>query len=356
MHSGQARWQLGHRPGLDGLRGVAILLVVLSHLGVKRLEFLGGVGVTVFFTLSGFLITALLLSEHDRAGRISMHGFYRRRFFRLAPAFLLMLAVVVPIEYALTGAAPYWWTTVAEIGNWISATKGPASLNMLHHTWSLAIEEQFYLAWPLVLWGVSRRFGRRGVVVLAVSGIVLSLVAALSTDGYRLGFGTDTNASSLLAGCLLAVMMVGNRIRIAPRWTMPVVAVVVLVAFNAGWWTQHVLIPGATVLVIWTVSTRSSRLLMAKPLIGAGRISYGWYLWNFPAAMLALSYGVSMVVAAVVSLGVALASWRYVEQPILRRFSHRVEVGVRPSVAEFGGVERSPRHVHGSGLQNVSRA
>ncbi|MBO9523417.1 MAG: acyltransferase [Nocardioidaceae bacterium] len=271
-------WRLGRRPGLDGLRGVAILLVVAAHLGVRSLEFLGGIGVTVFFTLSGFLITALLLDEHDLAGRISMRRFYKRRFFRLAPAFLLMLAIVVPLEFAVSGSAPYWWTTIAEVSNWVSATKGPAPLDLLHHTWSLAIEEQFYLAWPVVLWGLSQRFGRRAVIASGAVGIGLSLTTALAAHGYRLAFGTDTNASSLLAGCLLAAMMVGRNVRVAPGWTMAV------------------------------------------------------------------------------SLGLALISWRFVEQPILRRFSHRVEVRVRPGVSELGGVERSPRHVDGTRLQDVSRA
>jgi peptidoglycan/LPS O-acetylase OafA/YrhL len=318
MHAGATatQWRLGHRPGLDGLRGVAILLVVASHLGVKHLEPLGGIGVTVFFTLSGFLITALLLGEIDQTGQVSVGSFYRRRFFRLAPAFLLMLAVVVPLEVGLYGQAPYWWAPLAEVSNWVSATQSPGALLMLHHTWSLSIEEQFYVLWPLLMWASMRMAGRRGVLIVAAGGIVLSMAAGLLTTGPRHSFGTDVNAVSLLAGCALAALMVDRTVIRAPRLAMP--TAVVLVAVAAVGHVPAPLVPAATVLAIWTVSTRRTDWLSWAPLRGAGRISYGWYLWNYPVALLAIRGGSSMLLVPLVSLGIALASWYLIEQPASR--------------------------------------
>jgi peptidoglycan/LPS O-acetylase OafA/YrhL len=322
MISGE-RWRLGHRPGLDGLRGVAILLVVISHLGIGRLERLGGVGVTVFFTLSGFLITSLLLEERDRAGRISISGFYRRRVIRLAPAFLLMLAMVVPLEYSLYGAAPYWWTTVLEFGNWISATRGPGALIMLHHTWSLAIEEQYYLVWPVMLGLTTRWCGRRGLIGLIGAGIVLSLIAGRLVNGYRLSFGTDTNAVSLLAGCLLAALMVGRSVRTPPLITAPLGLALIA--------SGH-LVPLGTALAIWTLSTRAAGILGWAPLRAAGRVSYGWYLWNYPITLLAIRGGIPLYVVPAASLAVALLSWSLVEKPItsLERRRHDRRNAVSP--------------------------
>lgn len=311
-------WHLGHRPGLDGLRGVAVSLVVAAHIGIRALWPLGSAGVTVFFTLSGFLITALLLGEHNNAGRISMRGFYGRRVRRLVPAFVLLLAVVWPLEVVLRGGIPYPWATLIEVNNWISATRGPAALDLLHHTWSLAIEEQFYLVWPITLAVGAARFGRRGVVTLAGLGIVASLVMAALTDGDRLAFGTDTNASSLFVGCLLAASMVDRRVWVAPTYAMPLAGTLAAGGIIAGWWPEHVLVPAATALAIWSLSTRDSRILEWIPLQGAGRISYGWYLWNYPVALLMADTGGPMLAVPAVSLLLALASWRWVEQPALR--------------------------------------
>lgn len=310
-------WTLGHRPALDGLRGVAILLVVVAHLGMPAVQPLGRAGVTVFFVLSGFLITSLLLQAHQ-GGRFSFRRFYWHRALRLLPAFLLLLVVVWPIQYLLHGSVPYWWATLLEAGNWVSATEGPNALGLMHHTWSLAIEEQFYAVWPLLVFLTTRWWGRRGVIVLASVGAGTSLaVSQMLHAGPRVSFGTDTNAAPLLAGCLLAALLVGQHAITAPALAAPSGCLLVGIGCSgvaAGW----PVVAAGTVLLIWTVVTRGAAWLAWTPLRFAGRISYGWYLWNYPTALLLIGAGVSVWWGPGASLGLALLSWRYVEQPALR--------------------------------------
>lgn len=330
-------WKLGHRPALDGLRGVAVLLVVSAH-AVPGLDDVGIAGVTVFFTLSGFLITALLLTERDGSrGRISFAHFYRNRALRLMPAFLAMLAVVVPLSYLVLGRAGYWWSALVESSNWVIATKGAGSLDMLTHTWSLSIEEQFYLVWPLVLVAVSGRYQRRGLVAVAASGIAVSVVLANVLEGPRATFGTDTNASALLIGCLLAALMVGRTVPEAPAWAAPLGAGLVLVGFSP----PEIALPFVPVgagLLIWTAVTRRAAGLTWRPLRFAGRISYGWYLWNYPVLILVLEAGGHRALSAPISLAIALLSWRVVEQPFLRLKSRGGVVGGETSGREGGAV------------------
>jgi len=342
MHSGEP-WKLGRRPGLDGVRGIAILLVLLAHLGPALSTARAGMaGVTVFFTLSGFLITTLLLEERGQTGGVSMRRFYLRRARRLLPAFGMLLAVAWPLEQLIFGHVPYWWTTVLEVNNWVSAEHGAVALRMLQHTWSLAIEEQFYLVWPLLLGVVGHRFGRRGVIAVASFGIGVSLtIVALIGPGFRTSFGTDTNAAPLLAGCLLAALMVGRQVRQAPRWVFPTAVVVGVAGCLSSDLVARCAVPAATVLAIWSVCTGGAQLLAWRPLVGAGRISYSWYLWNYPVAVVMETFRGPMLLVPVVSLVFAWVSWRWVEQPFLRARPHkvaepglgRVVVGVSPGVS-----------------------
>jgi peptidoglycan/LPS O-acetylase OafA/YrhL len=305
MRQVTGEWRLGHRPALDGLRGVAILLVVLAHGDAARFGNLGRSGVTAFFTLSGFLITSLLLQAADD-GNLSLRRFYLRRAHRLMPAAVVMLAVVVPLQYALDGEGHNWWTVPLEVSNWVSATYGPESMGFLHHTWSLSIEEQFYVLWPAALLTVLAVTGRRGVVALAATGIIGSVVAQVVTHGDRASFGTDTNASSLLLGCLLAALIVGRRPAVAPRglWVAGLALIVLAPPLAAV---------GAA-MGLWSAATRNVAVLAVWPLRAAGRISYGWYLWSYPLTLLVMRFGWSPWGGAGLSLGAACLSWRYVEQ------------------------------------------
>ena len=241
------RAALAHHAGLDGLRGIAVLAVLLYHAGVSWAP--GGfLGVEVFFVLSGFLITSLLVVEWERSSTISLGPFWARRARRLLPA-LFCLVVVIGIYYAIAGAAEavpglkgdgisaltYFsnWHQIVAGANYFAAT-GPVS--PLEHTWSLAIEEQFYLVWPLVVFGVlwlagrrasrrNTRTGARGprrpllfLLALSVAGAIASaLDMALMFEGgrnlTRVYYGTDTRASGLLIGASLAIALAILRAR-----------------------------------------------------------------------------------------------------------------------------------------------
>ena len=216
--------RLAHRPALDGLRGAAVLSVLLYHTGVLR----GGwIGVDTFFVLSGYLITSLLLAEHDRTGGIALKAFWGRRARRLLPALFLLLAGVglfaalvataearSVIRQDLWGALTYAATGSTSSG--ARATGRPFTQpSPLAHIWSLAIEEQFYLVWPLVAWWALRRGGaRRLVTVAAAGGVVLAAWAiGLAWTGAsvdRIYLGTDTRAPALLLGATLGALRVGT--------------------------------------------------------------------------------------------------------------------------------------------------
>ncbi len=211
--------QLPYRPGLDGLRALAVAGVVLYHAGVSWMP--GGfLGVDVFFVLSGYLITSLLLAERRRKGRVGFKAFWARRARRLLPAVLLVVFVcllaastIARDDLARTrgdalASLVYLtnWHLIAASHSYFNAFGRPS---LLQHLWSLAVEEQFYLCWPLVLMGSLKLLGRRYTVVLTVL-LVLASTALMwglydpNQDPSRVYYGTDTRAATLLVGALLA--------------------------------------------------------------------------------------------------------------------------------------------------------
>jgi peptidoglycan/LPS O-acetylase OafA/YrhL len=360
--------------GLDGLRGIAVVAVILYHGGVSWAP--GGfLGVELFFVLSGFLITSLLVAEWTRSATIVLRAFWARRARRLLPA-LFMLVLAIGVYYALGGptkAIPnlendgistllYFnnWHQIANGTNYFAAS-GPIS--PLQHTWSLAIEEQFYVVWPLVVLGVlglARQrgaSGRRSLQVLLGLSVVGTLASATDTalrfDGGagldRVYYGTDTRAAGLLIGASLAVA-----VTIRGRWPKPasrltlgrsgrrllsagalaamaaVVAGVGLVGGSDGWVYPYGLLAldGAAALVILAVVAAPDapvvRLLSLAPLRGAGVISYGLYLWHFPLFLWLdessthLTGTGLLVLRLSATLAVSLLSYWLVEQPIRR--------------------------------------
>lgn len=350
---------------LDGVRALAVLAVLAAHAGVPFVP--GGfVGVDVFFVLSGFLITSLLYGELAGTGRIDLGAFWTRRARRLLPAALIMIVAVVAARPlfvpdsvgALRGdaiAAALW------SGNWRWALHGTdyfaqgGTPSPLQHTWSLAVEEQFYVIWPLLL--VACRAVRRrrllalSVVGVAASAVVTYLLAGAASPG-RVYFGTDTRAQELLAGAALAALL-------APTWrwraanpdgqrsTQPagrrplpllmsvcgltVLAGVAATANGAPSEFRHglfLLTALATAMMLAGVVLDSgqpvARLLSAPPLVGIGRISYGLYLWHWPV-YLALDgqhsglHGYSLLALRVaVTAALAGASWVLIERPAQR--------------------------------------
>jgi peptidoglycan/LPS O-acetylase OafA/YrhL len=333
MHSGE-RWRLGHRPGLDGLRGVAILFVICVHLNSGWFGAWGSVGVGLFFVLSGFLITSLLLEEHDRTERIDLRAFYVRRARRLFPALAVLLITVGMLYYVLGWpmrnliAVAFYFSNVAEAAG--------RSLPLLDHTWSLAVEEQFYFVWPLVMILALAAAGRRGLLLGAASiGSAAALAFRFSEwDGspaistaIRVSF--HTNAAGLLVGCALAAWMVGRRV---PTDTHPVAATLALACAGLvglfgprlGWGilaAPAAYVAGA-LAIWWLVRGPSAGWLGSRAMRFIGRRSYGYYLWHVPAIALAAHFTSNRAwwfMALLIALGVAELSWRFVERPFLRR-------------------------------------
>jgi LCP family protein required for cell wall assembly len=337
---------------LDGMRAAAFLAVFLSHVDVPAVPG-GGLGVAVFFTLSGFLITKFLLDEEARTGRLMLGRFYARRAIRLTPALLLVVvfsAACALVAFSdspgvrnatLTGLP----AVVLYVGNWVRAFADEAgSLGLLAHTWSLGIEEQFYLAWPLVLIAAHKWRGPKGVMVVAVLGSAVSLGARLvlwdGDDSLRRVYnGLDTNADQLLIGCALAalVRMYPERMAACCRClSLPAAAALlafVFAPFSDGF--LHTV--GYSFLGLASAATighaalaRSGPLvsfLAWRPIAYVGRISYGLYLWHFPLALILGGRLPSAPLRVAVVLGctflAAAASHHLVEQPLQKWWAGR---------------------------------
>ena len=343
-------FKLGHRPALDGLRGLAILMVLLSHM--PSLGFTGGFyGVDLFFVLSGFLITSLLLEEWRETGSISLKAFYARRALRLLPALVVVLVAIValsawkdaPAEAASMRKAAL--VTLFYSTNWFKAY-GVLPNEVLSPAWSLSIEEQFYLLWPMLLvlmlrLGVSRR-GTAAVVallLLASAGARAALWSPETAGTHRVFFGTDTHADGLLSGVLAALVMswdAGPETPVARRavnWAA-LGFVLYLVAFLREWPYDRWLLQGgyllmngaAAVLVVGLVSApwRGLRLFFeAPPLVWVGKVSYGVYLWHIVVFWMLGKLGLALgswfwPVAVAVTFAFATLSFYALERPVLR--------------------------------------
>jgi peptidoglycan/LPS O-acetylase OafA/YrhL len=324
--------KLGHQPGLDGVRGIAIALVVSYHaFGWPR----GGYfGVDLFFVLSGFLITTLLLEEHAMTGCISLRAFYERRARRLLPALFMLLAVYAAVESAVGG---HPWAPVLEglfySTNFVVAFGGPHT--PISQLWSLGAEEQFYVLWPLVMILLLRRRPN------LLAPLIFCSLAAASAEGIwltasgaslpRVTYGPDTRSVGLLAGCLFAV----SRNRIPVKVLRRRSALIVVTAAPLATLAIAFLDPGAPLrelvlplLALWfaglvyeaTDNGLVARLLAQRPLAFMGGISYSLYLWH-PLVITFFGTHPSFVIgvaAVAVSLVIAALSTRYVERPFRR--------------------------------------
>ncbi|HMC40119.1 MAG TPA: acyltransferase, partial [Acidimicrobiales bacterium] len=218
--------RLRQLPGLDGLRAVAVVAVIVYHLNSSWLP--GGfLGVDVFFVISGYLITSLLLSEHSRTGNVVLLRFWARRARRLLPALAVLLLGVAVLAacFARDGLAAMRWDLPAAMGyvlNWRLLLEHASYMSsfgrppLLQHLWSLSIEEQFYLFWPPALLLLRRHLSRERVATVALGGAAVSaaLMAALYSPGHPSGvyFASETHAQGLLIGCALAAAV--------PPWRM----------------------------------------------------------------------------------------------------------------------------------------
>lgn len=338
-----------YRPDLDGLRALAVLAVMAVHTGVWYCSG-GWMGVDVFFVLSGFLITTLLVDEQRRSGTISFRRFYQRRALRLYPAFLAVVLsfgvlFALGIGYGPT-AADYWFSVTRSIFYVEDFWAALGHQDAFHHGWSLAVEEQFYLLWPPILLLLLRRRRRPLPWVLAsacLSWVVCahtlsqgpsSLSAALFLPWNRMG--------PLLLGAALALVLADEPrapaiIRSPAGGLLAAGAAVFVVAAgshrqpypNLAWETSAIAV--TTCLVIWhlTANTRSPlRLLLASaPLRWLGRRSYAMYLIHLPLLSLIQRYlpvslRVQCLLMVLLTVAFAGVSYTFVEAPFLRRKAH----------------------------------
>jgi peptidoglycan/LPS O-acetylase OafA/YrhL len=339
---------LPHVAALDGIRGLAVVGVLLFHGGVGWARG-GWLGVSVFFTMSGFLITSLLLHEWAASGRISLRRFWDRRARRLLPAALLCLAGIATYAWAFASPADLAnlrGDLLAALGyaaNWrfllrdLSYGDLFSNPSPLQHFWSLAIEEQFYVVYPVVVLAALRLGGRRALTALLVVAGVASVAWGLSLDQLdRVYYGTDTRLAELVAGGLLAVWAsrrppAGRRLPTA-LGALALVATLglwSLVEETSSWVTGGVLTAQAVLSVLLlraaTLEGPVARLLAVRPLVAAGTVSYGLYLFHWPLFLVLdedrLGFGGVglLAVRIAATTAVAVASYRIVEHPIRRR-------------------------------------
>ena len=349
-----ARSPFVHLPALDGLRGLAIAAVLLFHAG-WRLSAGGFLGVSTFFTLSGYLITARLLHDHRQTGRIDLVAFWGRRIRRLIPAavgavalVVILAAWVVPaFRVNLIGDVGAALGEVANWRFWVAGRSYSALFRQpspLLHFWSLAIEEQFYLVFPVLAWlvlVVGRRSQRTfAAVVAAVTAVCVAtaLWAGASGRTALAYYGTPMRAAEILVGALLAMAPIGRptnvrasaKARLLPVYALAACGVLWVAATTQQSWLFHgglvaYSLLSAVVIVGCLRPGPVRRWLSARPLRWLGRISYGVYLYHWPLyqwlspARTRMAVGPLFALRLTASLAAAVLSYHLLEQPILRR-------------------------------------
>jgi peptidoglycan/LPS O-acetylase OafA/YrhL len=341
---------------LDGFRGVAVLLVVVHHLPVAmpwlfhRATKGGGFGVDAFFVLSGFLITAILLRDQAKGGRVRFRAFYRRRALRLLPALFVFVGLYLYYSWITGLPGAHEPSSVLSIIFYYSNTylrRLPISPG-LGHLWSLAVEEQFYLLWPLCLalfLGLRRRLTPTVLILVGAIAIVAIRRADMWNNGTPwlwLYTRLFTRADALLVGCLLAQLWVRNKlpkrgVQLAGWLALGYYLYLVRVgASNSflyrGGFTLIAATLGIILLAVLETNWIVNRVLETRALRAVGRVSYGLYIWHLPIFTAVRRYdrtwqpSVQMIVALGLAAAATCGSWFLVERPFLR-WKDRLETG-----------------------------
>lgn len=343
--------------GLDGLRAISVLAVILYHLHIKGID--GGfLGVTVFFVLSGYLITDLLVNEFERDGKIDFKKFWIKRFRRLLPALIVMLVVIGTwitlfqrsflhgLREEILAAFVYVsnWYYVFQEHSYFTKFSPPSPLQ---HMWSLAVEEQFYIIWPILML-LALKFvpskGKLAIFILLLSFVSTEAMAFMFTpdeDPSRVYFGTDTRAFSLLLGAALAMVWpsakLSSNVTKDLKRTLNITGIVSLVAllvmmvviqedgsflYYGGMYLASA-VTAVLIAVIVHPASSIGKIFSFKPLLWIGVRSYGIYIWHFPIIVL-LGIAVKtetistwkILFALALTFILSLLSWKYIEDPI----------------------------------------
>ncbi len=340
----------GRLDALDGLRGIAILVVMTYHFFNSPVG--GFLGVDLFFVLSGFLITNRLLRDSADFGARQLRDFYYGRVLRIAPALAEMILLFGAMHLAYPLKATLFRENVLSsvflVSNWALASQRPYPDYILH-TWSLSIEEQYYLIWPLIIFVTLRAArGERalawvaGLATAALWGVRFLLALNPAIRPYRLYFGTDTRIPSILMGCLIAVLLRDRQFRAALQRRPRRAAVIAGIALAAvigcvarfDWcdrpmyyWGLSLFSSACAVIVVYFVTfgqSAAGRALTWRPLIWMGKRSYGLYLFHYPIfrwvlGVLNVKTGWKMLLfCGPPTLVLATLSWRYIEEPFMR--------------------------------------
>jgi peptidoglycan/LPS O-acetylase OafA/YrhL len=316
-------------PALDGLRALSVAMVFTVH-ALPQLRFPGGLGVDIFFVISGFLITRILLKEYRRTGRIDLVAFYLKRALRLYPALLLACLSFMAFFFVLRRAMPEPLVTVTIVALtyvsniWMNATG--EYIGHLSHTWSLAMEEQFYVVWPLLLLLLLRV--RKPAVILAV--LAAAGLAAWAVVGSDQPYNPLIRAGGLLVGCLVAFLVEKRPWQnTGLAYAAVLVFIACVTAESMGLVPRELTLPVVSLTLPFVIlhlafgSGPLVRLLSSRVLVHLGVLSYGLYLWHYVVlaalGMLGYKYGLTMaLIAAGITYVAAVLSFRFVEQPILQ--------------------------------------
>jgi peptidoglycan/LPS O-acetylase OafA/YrhL len=320
----------GHFPALTGLRAIFVAMVVLHHAG---LPLPAGIGVTGFFVLSGFLITSLLLKEFDQTQDLSLKGFYWRRSLRIFPAYYAFLALSIGADLVLGNEdiKPAILPGLLYLMNYYNALNDHPNISIAH-AWSLAIEEQFYLLWPLLLLVILRK--KRQALPWILGGLIVAVMLWRSYAWQAFGSSYvynafDTRCDSLAVGCLMGVLaprLDGAAKALSKAWLVPVV-VALIWASNLGairYTVGFTLGSVALAVLMMQVMTMRPRWLDSRPLVYIGTISYGLYLFHIFGLQVGhkLLDGMAGEVAGITfTFAIAALSYHLFEKPIMK-FKH----------------------------------
>ncbi len=307
-------------PELDGLRAIAAVLVILFH-SDREGPFQGGfIGVDIFFVLSAFLITSILVDEHDRTGTLRLGRFYWRRSLRLMPALLFFLAVYLALAPLFFPGYPHLRDALIA-GLYVSNFAFVAAQipPFISHTWSLAAEEQFYLLWPAMLLLLLR--ARRPLLVLGLAWAGLTLLRFATDNWIAYYYGLATHGTGLVLGAILFFLLREGKLELRPIQAWLAAGMLLILAFTAQMHVSALVITVAefaSAIIIGTIITHPGALkILATPLlVWLGKLSYGLYLWHFPVTYVlreVSGFWSTFTITFALSLGMAMLSYRTVE-------------------------------------------